>query len=173
MARGRDQERRGRDRERHGRDRERHGWEGEGASFLESGIGTCTTITQTHGGYVKFFLLRIQRKYGSDKTDFTRHGHTTRRRSARTKKTDLPPSSLGNATLPRQSGAELSKGVQRRSRGRLRSETRRKIDFIIDKGVTDRRSNISNGEITSILLSSRREIDEEREKKKKKEPGAI
>lgn len=62
--------------------------------------------------------------------------------------------------------------MQRRSRGRLRSETRRKIDFIIDKGVTDRRSNISNGEIT-ILLSSRREIDEEREKKKKKEPGAI
>lgn len=68
----------------------------------------------------------------------------------------------------------MSKGVQRRSRGRLRSETRRKIDFIIDKGVTDRRSNISNGEITSILLSSRREIDEEGEKKKKKkEPGAI
>lgn len=63
--------------------------------------------------------------------------------------------------------------MQRRSRGRLRSETRRKIDFIIDKGVTDRRSNISNGEITSILLSSRRKIDEEREKKKKKEPGAI
>lgn len=33
-------------------------------------------------------------------------------------------------------------------------ETRRKIDFIIDKGVTDRKSNISNGKITSILLSS-------------------
>lgn len=59
--------------------------------------------------------------------------------------------------------------MQRRSRGRLRSETRRKIDFIIDKGVTDRRSNISNGEITGILSRGIGEEGEEEEEEK----GAI
>lgn len=126
----------------------------EGASFLESGIGICIAITQTKRGICKVFLLRIQRRSSAllDRVKPILPG-TDEEEIQKKKKKDL--SSLGNAQ-PGQSGAKLSKGVQRRSRGRIRSETRRKIDFIIDKGVTDRRSNISNGKITSILSSARR-----------------
>lgn len=65
------------------------------------------------------------------------------------------PEPLGIASLPGQrkqgSGVARSRGVTVEGGG----ETRRKIDFIIDKGVTDRKSNIPTGRL--LLFCCRRE----------------
>lgn len=65
------------------------------------------------------------------------------------------PEPLGIASLPGQrkegSGVAGSRGVTVEGGG----ETRRKIDFIIDKGVTDRKSNIPTGRL--LLFCCRRE----------------